>query len=233
MSSFPNSPRLQKGALIGLDPFNPLASITVFQYNPETVTRSLTPQAAGGSGGGETAPGEALRLAGPPQESIRMDVVLDATDQLEKAQPPATQAGLYPQLAALEMLLYPKSALVIANEALLHAGIIEVIPPEAPLTILVWGIKRVVPVRVTEFSITEELFDPNLNPIQAKVSLGLRVLNYRDLGLLSPGGALFMAHQLIKEGLATLQGAGALAGAIGGFGAAAGGSVSASFSIGG
>ena len=215
MSTFPNSPRLQKGALVGLDPMNPLASVIVFQYNPETLTRTLTPQTASGQGGagGAQAPGEALRLAGPPQESIKLDVAIDATDQLEKGKPPATQVGIYPQLAALEMLLYPKSARVIANEVLLRAGVIEVIPPEAPLTILVWGAQRVLPVRLNDFSITEEMFDPNLNPIHAKVSLGLRVLNYRDLGLLSPGGGLFMAHQLMKEGLATLNSA-ANAGAI-------------------
>lgn len=205
MSSFPNSPRLQKGALVGIDPANPLASVIVFQYNPETLTRTLTPQTAGGTTGSLASPGEALRLAGPPQEEIRLDVVLDATDQLEQAQPPATQVGIYPQLSALEMLLYPKSALVIANQVLLSAGMIEVIPPEAPLTVLIWGAQRVVPVRLTQFSISEEMFDPNLNPIHAKVSLGLRVLNYRDLGLLTPGGALFMAHQLIKETLATLN----------------------------
>jgi hypothetical protein len=218
VTTFPNSPRLLKGALVGLDPANPLASIIVFQYNPETVTRTLTPQAAG-AGGGQTAPGEALRLAGPPQEEIKLDVVIDATDQLERAQPTATQMGIYPQLSALEMLLYPKSATVIANEVLLRAGMIEVIPPAAPLTVLVWGAKRVVPVRLTAFSITEEMFDPNLNPIHAKVSLGLRVLNYKDLGLLSPGGALFMAHQAMKETLATLNtvdNAPAILGAIGG-----------------
>lgn len=204
MSSFPNSPRLLKGALLGLDPANPLASVIVFQYNPETVTRTLTPQTAGGSGG-DTAPGEALRLAGPPQESLRFDIVLDATDQLERGQPVAVAVGLAPQLAALEMLLYPKSFRTIANEALLAAGMIEVVPPEAPLTILAWGLKRVLPVRLTECSITEEMYDPNLNPIQAKVSLGLRVLNYRDLGLPTPGGALFMAHQIAKEALAVLN----------------------------
>lgn len=227
MSAFPNSPRLQKGALIGLDPLNPLASVVVFQYNPETLTRTLTPQTAGGGGGGQSAPSEALRLTGPPQEEIKLDVVLDATDQLEQAQPPATQMGIYPQLSALEMLLYPKSALVIANEVLLNVGTIEVIAPEAPLTVLVWGVKRVVPVRLTSFSITEEMFDPNLNPIHAKASLGLRVLNYRDLGLLSPGGALFMAHQLMKEGMATLNSVNAAAGALGNV------SASASLSIGG
>jgi hypothetical protein len=213
MSTFPNSPRVQKGALVGLDPINPLASVIVFQYNPETLTRTLTPQTSGGQGGGANAPGEALRLTGPPQEEIKLDIAIDATDQLEKGQPPATEVGIYPQLSALEMLLYPKSALVIANEVLLRVGVIEIVPPEAPLTVLVWGAKRVLPVRLTSFSITEEMFDPNLNPIHAKVSLGLRVLNYRDLGLLSPGGGLFMAQQMIKEGLATLNGA-ASAGAI-------------------
>ena len=219
MSAFPNSPRLLKGAIVGLDPANPLASVIVFQYNPETVTRTLTPQTSGAGGGGQSAPGEAMRLAGPPQEEIKLDVTIDATDQLEQAQPIATQMGIYPQLSALEMLLYPKSATTIANEALLATGMIEVVPPEAPLTVLVWGVKRVVPVRLTSFSVTEEMFDPNLNPIHAKVSLGLRVLNYKDLGLMSPGGALFMAHQVMKEAMATLNtvaNAPAILGAIGG-----------------
>jgi hypothetical protein len=213
MSTFPNSPRLQKGALVGLDPMNPLASVIVFQYNPEKVTRSLAPQGAGTKTDGGTAPGEALRLLGPPEETISVEVDIDATDQLEKAQPPTTTAGIYPQLAALEMLLYPKSALVIANEILLRVGVIEVVPPETPLAVLVWGPKRVLPVRLNTLSISEEMFDPNLNPIHAKATLSLRVLNYRDLGLLSPGGALFMAHQLGKERLATLNSA-ANAGAI-------------------
>jgi len=206
--------------LVGLDPANPLASIIVFQYNPDTVTRTLTPQTSGaGAQGGQSAPGEAMRLTGPPQEEIKLDIEIDATDQLEQAQPTATQMGIYPQVSALEMLLYPKSAVVIANEALLQAGIIEIIPPEAPLTVLVWGAKRVVPVRLTSFSIAEEMFDANLNPIHAKVSLGLRVLNYKDLGLLSPGGALFMTHQVAKEVMATLNtvaNAPAILGAIGG-----------------
>ena len=204
MTAFPGSPKLLKGAIVGVDPANPLASIVVFQYNPDTLTRTLTPQTTGGEGGDR---GEALRLKGPPQETIKLDVEIDATDQLEQAQPPATTMGVSPSLAALEMLLYPKSALVIANEVLANLGIIEIIPPEAPLTLFIWGPKRVLPVRLTDLSITEEAFDPNLNPIRAKVSLGLRVLTYQDLGLLSPGGVLFMAHQVIKEAMATINGA--------------------------
>src|SRR5215211_4979526 len=210
MSTFPGSPKTQKGAIVGLDPFNPLASVIVFQYNPDTLTRTLTAQTAGGN----AAQGEALRLKGPPQENITVNVEIDAADQLERADGIATSMGLYPTLSSLEMLLYPKSALVIANEVLANIGVIEIIPPEAPLTLFVWGIKRVVPVRLTTFSITEEAFDPNLNPIRAKVNLGLRVLNYQDLGLLSAGGALFMAHQIIKEVMATINGVSTIAGAV-------------------
>lgn len=218
MTGFPISPRLQKGALIGLDPFNPLASVIVFQYNPDTMTRTLTAQTTGGDGDR----GEALRFKGPPQENIRLEVEIDATDQLERGDGIAGSLGVYPALAALEMLLYPKSARVIANEVLLNLGVIEVVPPEAPLTLFVWGVKRILPVRLTELTITEEAYDPSLNPIRAKASLGLRVLNYHDLGLLSAGGTLFMAHQIAKEAMATIGSVSNVAG-----------SVSASASIGG
>lgn len=209
MSSFPGSPKVMKGAIIGLDPFNPLASVIIFQYNPDTLTRTLTAQTTGSDNADK---GEALRLKGPPKETIKLDVEIDAADQLEQAKAPATSMGLYPTLASLEMLLYPKSALTIANEVLAAVGIIEVIPPEAPMTLFVWGPKRTLPARLTEFTITEEAFDPNLNPIRAKVGLSLRVLNYHDLGLPSAGGALFMAHQVAKEVMATIGGAGAIAG---------------------
>ena len=200
MSSFPGSPRLVKAAIVGIDPFNPLASVIVFQYNPEKLTRTLNPQTAG-SGADK---GEALRLKEPPEETIKLDIEIDAADQLETADPTALSMGIIPTLSALEMLLYPKSSLVIANEILKAVGIIEVIPAEAPLTLFIWGANRIVPVRLTELSITEEAFDIKLNPIQAKVSLGLRVLNYNDLGLLSVGGALFMTHQVLKEVMAVI-----------------------------
>ena len=211
MSSFPGSPKVMKGAIIGLDPLNPLASVIIFQYNPDLLTRTLTAQTSGSDNADR---GEALRLKGPPKETIKLDVEIDAADQLEQANPQATSMGLYPTLASLEMLLYPKSARTIANDALAATGIIEIIPPEAPMTLFVWGLKRTLPVRLTEFTITEEAFDPNLNPIRAKVGLSLRVLNYQDLGMSSAGGALFMAHQVAKEVMATLGGAATIASGI-------------------
>jgi hypothetical protein len=201
MTTFPGSPKPLKGAILGIDLPNPLASVIIFQYNPDTLTRSLQAQTVGGEGGDRS---EALRLKGAPIENISLEADVDATDQLERAESTAVELGIYPQLSALEMLVYPKSALVLANTLLLAAGTIEVIPPTAPFTLFVWGAKRVLPVRLTSFSITEEAYDTSLNPIRAKVSLGLRVLSYNDLPLLHPGYSLFLAHQVVKETMATI-----------------------------
>lgn len=211
MSSFPGSPQVLKGAIIGMDLFNPLASIIIFQYNPDTMTRTLTAQTTSSESADK---GEALRLKGPPRETIKVDIEIDAADQLETADAIATTIGLHPTLASLEMLLYPKAASMIANDVLAAAGVIETIPVEAPLTLFVWGAMRTLPVRIDEFSITEEAFDTILNPIRAKVSLSLQVLNYQDLGLASVGGALFMVHQIAKEVMATISGVSSIAGVI-------------------
>src|SRR6266446_978804 len=114
MTSFPGSPRLLKGAIVGIDPFNPLASVVVFQYNPDTMTRKLEPRAVSAEGDR----GEAFRLTGAPKETITLSIELDATDQLEQANPLAIATGIYPTLAALEIMLYPKSTTVIVNTAL-------------------------------------------------------------------------------------------------------------------
>jgi hypothetical protein len=200
MTSFPGSPRLIKGAIIGLDPVNPLASVVVFQYNPDTMTRRLEARSMGGEGGDRS---EAFRLTGPPKETITLSIELDAADQLEEAHPLAVASGVSPALSALEMLIYPKSATVIANAALAQLGNIEIIPPEAPLTLFIWGPTRVLPVRITSFNITEEAYDTILNPIRAKVDLSLYVLSYADLKLIHPGYNLFLAHQIAKEVMAT------------------------------
>src|SRR5262245_18515454 len=146
MTGFSGSPKVFKGAIVGLDPLKPLASVVVFQYNPEKVTRRLSPK-TGAEGGAE---GEALRLSGPPEETFTLDIEIDAVDQLASGDPIAASMGIAPQLASLEMMFYPASGLVIANEALALAGLIEVVPPEAPLALLVWSPTRVLPVRISE-----------------------------------------------------------------------------------
>jgi hypothetical protein len=198
VSSFPGSPRLLKGAIVGVDPFNPLASVVVFQYNPDTMTRRLEPRAVSAEGDR----GEAFRLTGAPKETITLSIEIDATDQLEQANPLTTRVGIYPTLSALEMILYPKSAVVIANTILSVIGTIQVVPVEAPMTLFVWG-QRVLPVRLTSLNITEEAHDQLLNPIRAKVDLSLTVLSYQDLSVTSPGQALFLVHHITKEIMAT------------------------------
>lgn len=83
------------------------------------------------------------------------------------------------------------------------------------MTLLVWGATRVLPVKLTEFTITEEAFDPLLNPIRAKVGLGMQVLSYNDLTIDHPGYNLFLAHQVIKEAMAVVGRVSNTAGVIG------------------
>ncbi len=200
MTTFPGSPRLLKGALVGLDPANPLASVIVFQYNPETMTRRLDARSMGEAEGDRS---EAFRLTGPPKETISLSVEIDITDQVDLINPAQLVSGIYPTLSALEMLLYPKSSTVLRNETLAQAGNLEIIPPTAPPTLFVWGDKRVLPVRLTSFSITEEAYDALLNPIRANVELSLLVLSYVDLSPSQVGHYLFLTHQIQKEVMAT------------------------------
>jgi len=204
MSAFPGSPRVLMGGIVLLDPDSTAVQrVVVLQYNPETVTRSLQPQAIGPESGDRL---EALRLKGAPVETIKLDAELDAADQLEHPDqnPAAVQLGLHPQLAALETIVYPHSSDVQTNLDLASIGTIEIAPTDASLTVFVFSRSRVVPVRLTEFSITEEAFDPSLNPIRAKVSLGMRVLNVNDFGVGVAGTSLFMAYHRQREQLASM-----------------------------
>lgn len=199
------SPLLRKGAILTLEPNTgiPLGSI-ILQYNPESITRSLKPQSVGD----EPDRTEILRLKGPPVETIRCSVEIDATDQLSAADPTAVSLGIQPQLSALELLVYPSSTTLIINEVLSLIGTVEILPMESALTVFVWSSQRITPVRLTSLEITEEAFDPQLNPVRAKVALDMRVLSVSDVGFLTPAGALYMVYQTSKEAIAQLSGRG-------------------------
>lgn len=206
------SPRILKGGLVLLDPdtFNVLPNgIIILQYNPDTFTRTLKIQ--GAEEGGDRS--EALRLKGPPVETFKLDAEIDATDQLEfpELNPYTVKDGILPQLCALETIVYPLSTTLQNNFSLAQSGTLEIMPMQAPLTVFVWSANRIVPVRLTDFSITEEAFDPALNPIRAKVSLGMRVLSIDDLNFSDKGGSLYMTYQQQKESLAKLYQGGTFA----------------------
>lgn len=211
MTSFPRSPKLLKGGIVLIDPeTSAVKRIISLQYNPDTLTRTLQVQGSGESGDRS----EALRLTGPPVETIKLDAEIDATDQLEfpdkEQNKDAVKVGIHPQLAALETIIYPTSSHLLANNNLAKSGTLEIAPMETPLTLFIWSKNRILPVRLTEFSITEEAFDTNLNPIRAKVSLGMRILSVNDLGFDHKGGSLYMSCQQNKERLAAMFKGGAL-----------------------
>ena len=204
MSGTPLSPRLVKGGIVTMDPdTSTVKSVIALQYNPDSLSRTLQIQAVQGAQDGTRV--DALRLRGPAVETIKIDAELDATDQLEfpRQFPVTAQLGLHPQLAQLEMLVNPTVETLLADDNMANAGRLEIIPLQQPLTLFVWSKSRVVPVRLTDFSVTEEAFDPNLNPIRAKVSLGMRVLNVDDLGILASGRTHLheLSHQQAAAGV--------------------------------
>lgn len=204
MSAFPGSPRVLKGGIVLLDPdrFTVLPNgIIVLQYNPDTLTRSL--KVKGADEGGDRS--EALRLTGPPVETFKLEAEIDATDQLEVADANAMKFGIFPQISALETLVYPTSQTLQTNFNLAHKGTLEIMPMQSPLSLFVWSVNRIVPVRITDLSVTEEAFDPALNPLRAKVSIGMRVLSIDDLNFSDKSGSLYMTYQQQKETLAKLN----------------------------
>lgn len=195
------SPKLLRSGLVLVDPASgAVRRVITLQYNPDSLSRSLQIQGAGDSG----ERSEALRLKGPAVETIKIEAEIDATDQLEFPDQHANtvQFGIQPQIAALEGLVNPTAASLLAADGLASIGTIEIAAAEAPLALFVWSKQRIMAVRITEFSVTEEAFDPDLNPLRAKVSLGMRVLSVTDVGFSHKAGTLFLGHLQNTERLA-------------------------------
>jgi hypothetical protein len=194
-----------KGALVQfMDTFLiPLPNVIVFQFNPETMTHSWTqPEAAGGDQRGAAGRANPLAVRGMPGESFSFSIAVDANDMIADGSPVAvgiaTLSGVYTRLAALEMLLYPvktdeNSGLVGSVSAAAGAAgaaatgttnndVKRSVPAmQVPTVLFVWGPGRILPVRVTNLTITERLYDELLNPTHAEAQLGLRVLTPEEL----------------------------------------------------
>ena len=143
--------RLIKAGFVYFDAPGTAPQVISFQYNPEALTRSLDAIPA--------IPGAVAAQPTPPREVMQFKLILDATDRLETGDPQATELGILPQLSALELLM--------------HA------PASSPnsLSVLVWGSRRILPVRITGLQITEQMFDTNLTPMRAEMAITLFVLN--------------------------------------------------------
>lgn len=194
MPPTPPQPRLIKGGIVVL---SDVQRVIALQYNPDSLSRTLQAQTAGGEG--QDGRAEPMRFKGPPVETIKLEAEIDAADQMEKGDKIVGQWGILPQLSALESLVYPSTQQLIDTHNKASSGVLEIAPVLAPLALFVWSEKRVVPVKITDFSVTEEAFDPKLNPLRAKVHLGMRVLTAVELGFDSKGGSLYMEYQRQKE----------------------------------
>jgi hypothetical protein len=194
----PVPPRFLKGGLVLIEPETAkVLRIVPLQYNPQSIIRALQPEMNGGDAIGNRA--GPWKFTGPPVETIQLELQLDATDQLEKGDASAASLGVLPRLSALEAAITPTAAQLEEAHRGSARGTPETTAMAAPICLFVWGQRRVVPVRILAFNVIEEEFDPKLNPIRAKVSLGLRVLSVEDLGFDGIAGRLYLQYLRYKE----------------------------------
>ena len=127
---FSNKPKILRGAFVeyGLS-LPPL--VVVFQFNPVQLTRnrSLTFSypSAGTSGGASTSLREfhqehddlffiqKNQQVVPTEESIGLEIRLDATDKLNEGDTITEQFGISPQLSTLELMVHPKGESLIGQ----------------------------------------------------------------------------------------------------------------------
>ncbi|MCA9625664.1 MAG: hypothetical protein KC731_41865 [Myxococcales bacterium] len=168
---------LESGGLVGFIP----RSIP-FQYNPETLRRQLTPFVARE----QESSSETETTVAPfePDERITISIVLDASEALERPDenPLTSVIGLSGYLAQLEQLLYPVGQNFVGSGDLLSSGDAPPRRPRAPVLLFSWGASRILPVRLTSFSVDEKSFTPALYAIRAEVSVGMTVVSPRAFG---------------------------------------------------
>ena len=198
-SETPISPRLVKGAFVEFSErfLGPIPNVIIFQYNPATLSRTLTPWSPGGVEGAEDGKSDAAtrKAVGSvqpydPEETFSVSLLLDATDALEVGDPIAVVTGVADRLSAIELLLYPQedsllggllTSAVSALGGSASFSVAEAKRGTVPITLFVWGPGRIVPVRLTSFTVEEEAFSPILYPIRATATVGLRIQHPSEL----------------------------------------------------
>jgi hypothetical protein len=204
----------------------PLPNVIVFQFNPETITHAWTEAASPPPPSDAKVRINPLAVTGVPGESFSFTLVLDSDEQIADGNVDpvgstlATASGAYTRLAALELLQFPNLPLASAligqvSAASSAAGLgtsatdssTQSVPvSQVPVVLFIWGPQRIVPVRVTAFSVTEKMFDMALNPTQAEAQITLTVLTPDELtAVQGPMAAVANAAYTYTQGLRQAQ----------------------------
>ena len=197
MTNAAAGPALVKGSLVSIDATSGVSTTIPFQFNPGTLRRSVSAQSVGGEPGGHSS---AVRYTGSPIEQVALDIEIDAlsTGATVRGETEGLY-GIYPQLSQLELLIYPSTQALAANAQLLASGVLEIAPYVAPLVLLVWGQNRSMPIKLFNYTIVEQTFAPNLNPLRATISLEAQVLSASDMSSTTKSYSQFIVYQQAKE----------------------------------
>jgi len=212
-----------RGALVeyGSDFMGPVPNIVAFQFNPETISRTMNfpPDASAiPAKSGQEEPNQA---SSPPTETFSITAYFSAADDMGGSA--AEQIiprlfGVGPQLAALEKMVYTEGGMIseaigAAVDAIGDAlGLgrdtdptVPVPRQETPRILFIWGTSRILPVKITSMTIDEEKYDPLLNPVQAKVTIGLSILSFPDSSDDVVGMGALRYTQTVKDAQAVLN----------------------------
>src|SRR5262249_38637483 len=83
------------------------------------------------------------------------------------------------------------------------SGATQPIPrQQTPRILFIWGARRVVPVIIESLTITEQIYDGDLNPIEAEGAMGLAVITPDACANDIIGSGALAYTQLIQDGMA-------------------------------
>jgi hypothetical protein len=162
--------------------------VLVFDFNPQSLTRSRTITLRTGSAPGTRGgydfvlPTETARVSQGvtvQPESFTMDILLDATDRMNDGDPIATMFGIEPELDTLRTMVEPKAQGPGGLQTLASLGLggerAFQRSESASVLLLVWG-THILPLFLTSIRVTEEAHLPSLVPYRAKASLTMQVI---------------------------------------------------------
>jgi hypothetical protein len=204
-----------KGAMIeyGSDFLGPLPNVVIFQFNPESLIRTIQipPRPTGGAAVETTQAGE------PSIEKIGFKAQFSAADGMGTNNVLARTMGVGPRLAALEKMVHPAGSF----GALVGAAIDAVgsalglggggdkrgkTPREDyPRILFIWGPFRILPVVIESMAITELEYDFLLNPIRADVQISLAVNEIAEGSTDTVGKGALAYSNLAKDAQAILN----------------------------